>query len=69
MRVIRVEVSGDGVRILYQEGFEGEECFEEAGRLYALLRQYGVFVNVLQSQPTDEYYAASNKSKGVVRDV
>jgi hypothetical protein len=68
MRVIRVEVSGDGVRVLYQ-GFEGEECFEEAGRLYALLRQYGVFVNVLQSQPTDEYYAASNKSKGVVRGV
>jgi hypothetical protein len=68
MRVIRVEVSGDGVRILYQ-GFEGEECFEEASRLYALLRQYGVFASVLQSQPTDEYYAAYNKSKGVVRGV
>jgi hypothetical protein len=61
MRVIRVEVSGDGVRILYQ-GFEGEQCFVEASKLYTLLKQYGIEVNILRSELTDEYYTASSSS-------
>jgi hypothetical protein len=69
MKTVKVEVSREGVKVLYQ-GFEGDECFIEASRLYTLLKQYGVEVNIIQSQPTDEYYTtASSREKGVVRGV
>jgi hypothetical protein len=70
MKVIKVEIGREGIKVLYQ-GFEGEGCFQEASKLYALLKQqYGLEVSILQSQPTDEYYVTDkSREKGVVRGV
>jgi hypothetical protein len=70
MKVIKIEIGREGIKVLYH-GFEGDECFIEASKLYALLKQqYGIEVDVLQTQPTDQYYiASSNKSREVVRGV
>jgi len=66
MREIRVEIDRDGkVRILYQ-GFAGGECFEEARRLYALLKAQGLDVTIEQVTPTQEYYTTQARAKGVV---
>jgi len=63
MREIRVEIDSNGkVKILYQ-GFQGGECFEEAKRLYNLLRDKGVEVSLEQVAPTQEYYQTSITTK------
>ena len=70
MREIRVEINSSGkVRILYQ-GFQGGECFEEAKRLYNLLRSKGVQVTLEQVTPTQEYYqtSISQKTREVLRN-
>jgi hypothetical protein len=62
MKIIKIEVGAGGeIKILYQ-GFEGEQCFVEASKLYTLLKQYGIEVNILRSELTDEYYTASSSS-------
>jgi arylamine N-acetyltransferase len=59
MREVRVEIEKDGrVRVLYQ-GFQGGACFEEARRLYALLKAQGLDVSIEQVAPTQEYYVAA----------
>lgn len=59
MREIRIEIDEGGkVRILYQ-GFAGEACFEEARRLYALLKAQGLDVTIEQVTPTQEYYTSA----------
>lgn len=66
MREIVVEVDKDGrVKVLYR-GFAGRECFEEAERLYRLLRAQGLDVAIEHVAPTQEYYTARAKEKGVV---
>jgi len=56
MKEIKVEIDKDGkVKILYQ-GFVGNQCFEEAKRLYNLLKSKGVDVSIEQITPTQEYY-------------
>ena len=56
MKEIKVEIDKDGkVKILYQ-GFLGNQCFEEAKRLYNLLKSKGVDVSIEQITPTQEYY-------------
>jgi hypothetical protein len=63
-----VEIDENGrVRILYQ-GFAGGACFEEARRLYALLKAQGLEVSIEQVTPTHEYYvtAAQTKAKEVL---
>jgi arylamine N-acetyltransferase len=67
MREIRVEIDKDGkVRILYQ-GFQGGACFEEAKRLYALLKAQGLDVSIEQVVPTQEYYVVTQqKTKEVL---
>jgi len=56
MKEIRIEIDKDGkVKILYQ-GFQGSQCFEEAKRLYMLLKSKGVDVSIEQITPTQEYY-------------
>jgi arylamine N-acetyltransferase len=67
MREIRVEIDKEGkVRILYQ-GFQGGACFEEAKRLYALLKAQGLDVSIEQVVPTQEYYVvAQQKTKEVL---
>lgn len=65
MREIVVEVDKDGrVKVLYR-GFAGRECFEEAERLYKLLRAQGLEVAIEYIVPTQEYYART-KGKEVV---
>jgi len=69
MREIRVEIDSNGkVRILYS-GFQGGECFEEAKKLYNLLRSKGVQVSLEQVTPTQEYYQTQiQKAKEVLRN-
>jgi hypothetical protein len=69
MKEIRIEIDSNGkVRILYQ-GFQGGECFEEAKRLYNLLRSMGVQVSLEQVAPTQEYYQTSvTKQREVLRN-
>jgi hypothetical protein len=63
MREIRIEIDSSGkVKILYQ-GFQGEACFEEAKKLYALLKARGVDVSIEQVLPTQEYYQTSITNK------
>jgi len=72
MKVIKVEIGREGIKVLYQ-GFEGEECFQEASKLYALLKQqYGLEVSIQSLTRTDEYYVtdkSKSREKGVVRGV
>jgi arylamine N-acetyltransferase len=59
MREVRVEIDRDGkVKVLYS-GFSGGACFEEAKRLYALLKAQGLDVSIEQVAPTQEYYVAA----------
>jgi pentatricopeptide repeat protein len=56
MKEIRIEIDKDGkVKILYQ-GFVGNQCFEEAKKLYNLLKSKGVDVSIEQITPTNEFY-------------
>jgi hypothetical protein len=67
VREIKVEIDSNGrVRILYS-GFKGGECFEEAKRLYTLLRSRGINVSLEQVIPTQEYYQTqTQKAKEVL---
>ena len=69
MREIRVEVDANGkVRILYS-GFQGGACFEEAKKLYALLKSKGVEVSLERVTPTQEYYQTTQqKAREVLRN-
>jgi hypothetical protein len=69
MREVRVEIDSNGkVRILYQ-GFQGSQCFEEAKKLYTLLKARGVEVSLEQILPTQEYYQTTlQKTKEVLRN-
>jgi type 1 glutamine amidotransferase len=70
MKEIRVEIDSNGkVRILYS-GFSGGECFEEAKRLYMLLKSKGIQVTLEQVTPTQEYYqtSTSQKTREVLRN-
>ena len=59
MREIIVEIDKDGsVKIRYQ-GFVGGQCFEEAKRLYEILKKQGLDVKIEQVVPTQEYYATT----------
>jgi arylamine N-acetyltransferase len=63
LREIRVEIDENGrVKILYQ-GFWGGACFEEAQRLYALLKAQGLEVTIEQVVPTQEYYQQAQQAK------
>jgi arylamine N-acetyltransferase len=58
MKEVRIEIDKDGkIKVLYQ-GFVGGACFEEARRLYALLKAQGLDVSIEQVTPTQEYYVA-----------
>lgn len=67
MKEVRVEIDENGkVKVLYQ-GFQGGACFEEAKRLYALLKAQGLDVSIEQVVPTQEYYVTSQqRAKGVL---
>lgn len=66
MRRITVEIDKDGkVRVLYQ-GFQGGACFEEAKKLYELLKRQGLDVRLEQVTPTQEYYVSATSA---VREV
>jgi arylamine N-acetyltransferase len=63
MREVRVEIDENGrVRILYQ-GFQGGACFEEAKRLYTLLKAQGLDVSIEQVVPTQEYYVSNTSQR------
>jgi ketol-acid reductoisomerase len=69
MREVWVEIDREGkVRILYR-GFAGDECFEEAQRIYALLKERGVEVTVEQVIPTQEYFTYQEQRQRVRGDV
>lgn len=69
MKEIRVEIDENGkVKILYQ-GFQGGACFEEAKRLYALLKAQGLEVTIEQVVPTQEYYQQAQLQQAKQREV
>jgi hypothetical protein len=69
MKEIRIEIDSNGkVKILYQ-GFQGSQCFEEAKKLYTLLKAKGIDVSIEQVLPTQEYYQTQiTKQKEVLRN-
>jgi type 1 glutamine amidotransferase len=69
MKEIRIEIDSNGkVKILYS-GFQGDACFEEAKKLYNLLKSKGVQVSLEQVVPTQEYYQIqTQKAREVLRN-
>jgi len=68
MREVQVVVNPDGSVTVKYAGFVGSACFEEAQRLYRLLRASGVEVKVEAVQPTEEAYVGVS-SRGAIREV
>lgn len=56
LQQVRIIIKKDGsIEILYQ-GFQGEQCFIEAQRIYNQLKALGVNVEIKQIKKTQEYY-------------
>jgi len=56
LRTVELVVNPDGsVKVTYQ-GYKGDQCFEEAKRIYEQLRALGVEVKVEKTIPTSEAY-------------
>ncbi|RSN75429.1 DUF2997 domain-containing protein [Candidatus Methanodesulfokora washburnensis] len=63
MREIKVEIDENGkVKILYS-GFAGGACFEEAKKLYTLLKAQGLDVTIEATQVTPEFYSTASAAK------
>lgn len=56
MRKVTIEIDEDGKLKIRYLGFKGEACFEEAKKLIALLKAFGVDVNIEKVEKTEEYY-------------
>jgi len=68
MREVQVIVNPDGSVTIRYQGFQGQACFQEAEKLYRLLKASGVDVKVEAVTPTEEAYVGVS-SRGAVREV
>ena len=69
VRGINIVIKPDGsIQIVYT-GFKGDACFEEAKRLYDVLRALGVDVEIVKTEKTSEAYNTTRASSKVVNHV
>ena len=67
MKEIIIEINKNGkIKVLYK-GFQGNLCFEEAKKLYQLLKNQGIDISIEQITPTQEYYI-QQKTKEVLKN-
>ena len=52
MRSIEVIVEKDGTYKIRYDGFKGKACFQEAKRLYEVLKSLGLDVKIEETVPT-----------------
>ncbi|MCX8205543.1 MAG: DUF2997 domain-containing protein [Candidatus Nezhaarchaeota archaeon] len=61
MKNIEIIVNRDGSITIRFQGFIGQECLEEAKRLYERLRALGISVTIEKTVPTQELYATQRQ--------
>jgi hypothetical protein len=57
MKTIKVIIDKDGKVKIEYNGFQGDQCFLEAKKLYEQLKSLGVNVEIQATQPTQEFYS------------
>jgi hypothetical protein len=62
MKNIKVIINEDGKIKIEYSGFQGDECFLEAKKLYEKLKNLGVNVEIQATQVTQEFYSKVRSS-------
>jgi len=63
MKQVKILIQNNGKILIRYQGFKGEECFTEAEKIYKLLAQKGINIEIEKIKKTDEYYASKTETK------
>lgn len=63
MKTVTITITEDGKVKIQWSGYQGEECFTEARKLYNLLRSMGVDVELERVEKTPEYYTTRTRGR------
>lgn len=68
MQTVKVEVDNEGKTKILYDGFAGEACFQEAQKLLAQLKAFGVDVKVEEVRRTADNSIVETKKQKVGED-